>query len=66
MYKDEDSTALVAIEDGARQWIHLGGGENIEVNSLVNCKAVKIFVVLRDMTMRVEVYYSSESKFWIP
>ena len=66
MYKDEDSTALVAIGEGARQWIHLGGGENIEVNSLVNCKTVKIFVVWRDMATGVEVYYCSESKFWIP
>ena len=43
-----------------------GGGENIEVNSLVNCKTVKIFVVWRDMTTGVEVYFCSESKFWIP
>ena len=32
-----------------------GGGENLEVNSLVNCEPVKIVVVLRDMTTRVEV-----------
>ena len=43
-----------------------GGGENIEVNSLVNYKTVKIFVVWRDMATGVEVYYCSESKFWIP
>ena len=43
-----------------------GGGENIEVNFLVNCKTMKIFVVWRDMATGVEFYYCSERKFWIP
>ena len=51
MSKGENSTALVATEEGVRQWTHLKVVVRIlEVNSLINCQTVKIFVVQRDMT----------------
>ena len=37
-------------------------GKNLEVYSLVDCKPVKVFVVLREMRTRVEVEHCSKSK----